>query len=234
MVDEACNFMHSRRSLFWIFALVSTALLYDSAGFAADQFQNIQHDPDAVSAIMENNSCELKSNAKGIWSGKSIEVRFRSHRNGSAVELSAPNVAIKSLQVHWNTKLASDWKYLGDAWERAYGDLEWKTLDGNRIMPWYFWASDSEVTHSYGVITGPAAMCHWTAEENGITLHGDVCCGGIGVQLGNRKLGVSTVVDRRDRLNETPFVAAQSFCNIMCPAFGIRSASTNHQLKSAW
>jgi alpha-galactosidase len=106
---------------------------------------------------------------------------------------------------------------LGDAWERAYGELQWKTLDSNRVMPWYFLASDGTNTHGYGVKTGPSALCYWTADEGGITLHADVRCGGMGVQLGERKLDVCTVVSRCGQSNETPFAAARAFCKLMCP-----------------
>jgi alpha-galactosidase len=113
--------------------------------------------------------------------------------------------------------LPTNWKYLGDAWERAYGDLEWKPLDSGRVMPWYFLATNGKLTHGYGVMTGPAALCHWTADGTGITLHADVRCGGAGVQLGQRKLEVCTVLCRRGREGETPFAAAQAFCRQMCP-----------------
>lgn len=57
-------------------------------------------------------------------------------RAGLEVELSAPGMAVKDLELHWKAELAPGWKYLGDAWERGYGDLEWKPLDPERIMPW--------------------------------------------------------------------------------------------------
>jgi len=197
--------------------LVRATVSYASTGFETNQFHTLQREPDAVSLVMESGSCSLASAARGVWSHDQVNVRFRSQGNGLNIELSAPEVAVKSLQVHWNAKPALDWKYLGDAWERAYGDLEWKTLDSKRVMPWYFLASDGSVTHGYGVMTGAAALCYWTADEDGITLHADVRCGGMGVQLGNRKLEVCTVVSRCGRSNETPFAAAQSFCRMMCP-----------------
>lgn len=183
----------------------------------SNQFQNIQREPDAVSVITEAASCDLKPEAKGVWVDGTLEVKFSREGNGLRVRLSAPGMAVKSLQVRWNGNLAADWKYLGDAWERAYGDLEWKALDAKRVMPWYFLASDGHLTHGYGIETGPSALCYWSADEHGITLHADVRCGGAGVQLGNRELNVCTVISRCGQSNETPFAAARAFCEMMCP-----------------
>ncbi|MGW3307623.1 hypothetical protein ACWDG9_13680 [Streptomyces sp. NPDC001073] len=30
-----------------------------------------------------------------------------------------------------------DARILGDAWERGYGDLQWRTLQPDRALPWY-------------------------------------------------------------------------------------------------
>jgi alpha-galactosidase len=203
----------------WIASLLllRVATLRASAGYETSRFHDLQRGPDAVSIVTEAGSYALESKNRDIWSGDDVKVIFRPHGNGLVVELFAPNAAVKSLQIKWNDPLASDWKYLGDAWERAYGGLEWKVLDAQRVMPWYFLASDGIVTHGYGVMTGPAGLCYWTADENGISLHADVRCGGMGVELGTRKLEVCTVVSRCGRFKETPFTAAQSFCRMMCP-----------------
>jgi len=140
----------------------------------------------------------------------------RAAGGGLNVELSAAREAVKSLALFWSGPPPSGWKYLGDAWERAYGDLEWKPLDANRVMPWYFLASNGELTHACGVATSPSALCHWTVDGNGITLHLDVRCGGSGVQLGRRRLEVCTVLCRPGRAGETAFAAAQAFCHQMC------------------
>src|ERR1700722_6743217 len=152
-----------------------------------DQFQDLSRTPDAVSVVTETGGMELLPDAHGVWRGGNITVTTERHHGGLAVELAAPDVAVKNLQLSWKAAPAPDWKYLGDAWERAYGDLEWRPLDGRRVMPWYFLATTGKLTHGYGVKTGPAALCHWTVDTNRITLHADVRCGGSGVQLGRRK-----------------------------------------------
>lgn len=136
---------------------------------------------------------------------------------GLNIVLSAPGIAVKSLDIRWQVNLPPGALCLGDAWERAYGELEWKPLDPKRIMPWYFLVNYGGVTDGFGVKTGPSAMCYWKVETNGITLHADVRCGGMGVELGKRKLPVCTVVCRQGNTSENPFAAARAFCAQMCP-----------------
>ena len=137
--------------------------------------------------------------------------------DGQRVCLSAPATAVKSLELHWSGTIDPGGKCLGDTWERAYADLGWRPLAESGAMPWYFVTTFKGVTDGYGVLTGPGAMCHWTADATGITLHADVRCGGMGVRLGNRTLDVCTVVSRPGKAGEQAFDALGTFCRIMCP-----------------
>ncbi|MEN6312096.1 MAG: hypothetical protein ABFD80_11220, partial [Acidobacteriota bacterium] len=182
-----------------------------------DRFQNLLRPPEAVTVVTERGTVRLEP-AAGVWRGGGIEVAAAVRNEGLEVELSAPDAAVKSLILAWNGAWPADWKYLGDAWERSYGDLEWRPLDAKRVMPWYFLASDGRATHGYGVMTGAAAMCAWEAAPEGVRLTADVRCGGAGVRLGGRRLAVCTIVCRRGEAGETPFAAARAFCRRMCPA----------------
>jgi hypothetical protein len=168
-----------------------------------DQFQDLLRPPDAVTIITEAGAVELAP-AADAWKGDDIEVTTRVKEGGLRIELAAPRAALKYLILRWKGNLPADWKYLGDAWERSYGDLEWRPLDGEREMPWYFLASDGGVTHGYGVMTGPAAMCAWKADPQGVSLTADVRCGGAGVRLGNRILPVCVVTSRRGKAGARP------------------------------
>ena len=137
--------------------------------------------------------------------------------DGLHVRLSAPSTAVKTIELHWPGTIDPGVKCLGDTWERAYADLGWRSLGESGVMPWYFVTTANGVTDGYGVLTGPGAMCHWTIDATGITLHADVRCGGLGVQLGNRTLEVCTVVSRPGKNGEQAFDALGAFCRIMCP-----------------
>ncbi len=197
--------------------LVQATMASAFAGIAPNQFGNITREPDMLSVVTEGGSFDLKPQSKGLWANDQVKVMIRSRGKKLNIELEAPDAAVKWLHIRWNAKAHSDWEFLGDAWERAYGGLQWRLLDPQRVMPWYFLATDGKVTDGYGVMTGPGALCYWTVDEAGITLHADVRCGGTGVELGNRTLKVCTVVCRSGRADETPFAAARAFCRMMCP-----------------
>jgi len=186
-------------------------------GAGRDGFQDLLRSPDAVTVVTESGPVELER-AAGVWKAAGIEIAASVSGGRLRLELSAPGAAVKYVTFGWKGDPPPDWKYLGDAWERSYGELEWQPLDPEREMPWYFLASDGRTTHGYGVMTQPAAMCAWKAGAEGLTLTADVRCGGAGVRLGARRLVVCEVTARRGASGETPFEAARAFCRQMCPA----------------
>ena len=105
---------------------------------------------------------------------------------------------------------------LGDAWERGYGDLEWRGLAPDRAMPWYVATWDGALTHAYGVRTGAKSMCFWQVDPGGISLFADVRSGAAPLQLGARTLPVCDVVSRAGHPHESTFAALHAFCTQMC------------------
>ena len=181
-----------------------------------DHFLDLLRSPDAVTVVTDKGPVEL-GRAGGTWKSDGIEVAAVTQDGRLKLELAAPGAAVKTIVARWDAEPPAGWKYLGDAWERSYGELEWQPLDAAREMPWYFLASDGRTTHGYGVMTQPAAMCAWRAGAGGVTLAADVRCGGAGVRLGARRLLVCSVMSRRGKPGETPFEAARAFCRDMCP-----------------
>ena len=49
--------------------------------------------------------------------------------------------AVRCVKLRWNYKIPKSARFLGDAWERTYGDAEWHGMSGNRYLPWYFLAN---------------------------------------------------------------------------------------------
>jgi alpha-galactosidase len=198
-----------------LIGLIITLFQLPSAD-AADHFVNLVHVPDTIRITTANESVEASSGANG-WTGAGVVVTPTVRTNGLHIMVSAPGTPVKKIEMHWNGTLDPDGKYLGDAWERCYGELEWKQLDDKRIMPWYFLASDGSTTNGYGVMTGAASMCCWKADTTGITLIADVRSGGVGVELGDRHLDACTVVCRQGKADETAFTTGREFCRQMCP-----------------
>jgi alpha-galactosidase len=135
----------------------------------------------------------------------------------SAITVQAPKSVLRRVRLRWQIAPPSDLQYLGDQWERSYGDLAWRSMEPERILPWYFLATNGNITHGCGVKTGPAAFCFWQVDPSGVLLWLDLRNGGRGVTLGDRELAVATVVTESYQ-GVTPFAATARFCRRMCEA----------------
>lgn len=182
-----------------------------------DTFFDLLRTPDLVSVHTENEVRALSGAAGGRWTDRDVEVRTTLRGDELGVSLSAPASGVKRVHLRWNGRVATGQRFLGDHWERAYGDLEWRGIVPDRVMPWYFAAWDGSRTHGYGVLTGPAAFCFWQADSEGVSLWADVRSGGMPLRLGARVLDICAVVTRPGRNGETPFAALHAFCRRMCP-----------------
>lgn len=145
-----------------------------------------------------------------------INVKLNQDNEYLAIFLTAQTSKVKWIKLRWNN-LSWDKivRFLGDAWERGYGDMEWKGMNPNRFMPWYFCAKSEAKSICYGVKVRPSAMCFWQVDSLGMTLFLDVRCGGSGVNLKGRVIKLADVIacEMRDC---TSFEAMQEFCGQMC------------------
>ncbi|MCI9125486.1 MAG: alpha-galactosidase [Eubacterium sp.] len=132
------------------------------------------------------------------------------------IYLTADTSAVEWVRLRWNQPLPKQVKILGDAWERGYGDLEWRGISANRILPWYFLACAQERQYGFGVRTQPSALCYWQVDTRGITLVLDVRSGGEGVILNGRRLKAAELVCM-EAPGTDAFHFAQDFCRLMCP-----------------
>ena len=156
--------------------------------------------------------------AKPIRDGGSISV------DGQAeVRISDGTVSVTStgevsfVRVSFPRTLPREALVLNDAWERSYGDLEWKDLAETRVSPWYYLASVSNRTWGVGVETGPGAMCCWEVTTNGAVLVLDLRAGGRPVRLGGRSLKACRIVRAESRDGESAWRFGRRFCKMMCP-----------------
>ena len=96
-------------------------------------------------------------NIKNIYSNPEAKVEIKDNK-----------VYIKSEEPLYGVKISFENTYysesaliLGDAWERAYADLAFRSIDPEKVLPWYFTAKDGNKIYSFGVKTEPNAMCSW-------------------------------------------------------------------------
>ena len=159
-----------------------------------------------VTAKWENNDYNLDD----------INVKLNQDNEHLAIFLTAQTSKVKWIKLRWNNlSWDKNVRFLGDAWERGYGDMEWKGMNPNRFMPWYFCAKSEAKSICYGVKVRPSAMCFWQVDSLGMTLFLDVRCGGSGVNLKGRVIKLADVIacEMRDC---TSFEAMQEFCGQMC------------------
>lgn len=160
----------------------------------------------AVTAKWENDDYNLDD----------INVKLNQDNEHLAIFLTAQTSKVKWIKLRWNNlSWDKNIRFLGDAWERGYGDMEWKGMNPNRFMPWYFCAKSEAKSVCYGVKVRPSAMCFWQVDSLGMTLFLDVRCGGSGVNLKGRVIKLADVIacEMRDC---TSFEAMQEFCGQMC------------------
>ena len=145
-----------------------------------------------------------------------INVNLNQDNEHLAIFLTAQTSKVKWIKLRWYyLSWDKNVRFLGDAWERGYGDMEWKGMNPNRFMPWYFCAKSEAKSVCYGVKVRPSAMCFWQVDSLGMTLFLDVRCGGSGVNLKGRVIKLADVIacEMRDC---TSFEAMQEFCGQMC------------------
>ena len=144
-----------------------------------------------------------------------VTVGLSQESEGLKVRVTAGDTPVEFVRLRWLKKFPAEARYLGDAWERAYGDLQWAVLNPSRMMPWYFFMHDKETSAGFGVKVRGGAMALWSVDEKGVNLWLDLRCGAQGVLLNGRTVEAACVVSKEyDGISA--FLAAQDFCKVMC------------------
>ncbi len=179
---------------------------------------DIMRRPDRVAARFGPRETVAMQYGGGAWTCAGVRVTAEPAGGALPVAVASDGGKLSHVQLRWEGKLQSPAHMLGDAWERSYGDLEWRGMVPNRVMPWYFLIFDGQALQGYGVKTQPGAFCFWQADPEGVTLTVDLLSGGEPVALGGRELAACTVVSRTGARGEPLEQAARAFCRAMCPA----------------
>jgi alpha-galactosidase len=190
-------------------------------------FVDVRRPPDLVRVFGADGELPVHATPDGLWAGHGVVVGTVAEPDHLAVRLTA-SVGVCRIQLRWHGDPGTDVRYLGDHWERGYGDLEWRGEVAERVLPWYLLTHRTEPgvedaggaggrTHGYGVRVGAGALCFWTADRSGLSLWADVRSGGRPVQLRGRPLAVADVVGRPGVAGESAFQAQQALCRALCP-----------------
>jgi alpha-galactosidase len=183
-------------------------------------FVDVRRPADLVRVFGADGEIALHRTPDGLWSGDGVVVGQAVEPDHLGIHLGA-STGVRRLQLRWHGDPGAGTRYLGDAWERTYGDLEWAPEAPERPMPWSFMAHrpgpDGGRTHGYGVRVRPGALCFWTADRGGLSLWADVRSGGRPLLLGGRTLAVADVVAHEGEPGGSAFEAQRALCRAMCP-----------------
>ena len=188
-------------------------------------FLELQRMPDSVTAYgrfegtlpTDRWSLDRKASEwSGGAAGRPVVVDTRANGQDLVFTLFAPSTPVVAVHARWSVPVAARLSVLGDAWERSYGELGWRDVIPERVMPWYFATYDDAACHGYGVKTDAAALCFWQLDQQGVSLWMNVANGGSGVELGSRRLTMATVISRRGSNGESSMDAVTGLCRQMC------------------
>ena len=184
--------------------------------------------PTAVSIFSDGQWLPLKGSG-AHWALEHTEVRLEHVGALLAVRLRAPGRELEKVKLSWRQAFGSTANFLGDHWERSYGDLEWSPVSQPRKAPWYVLVNDGRDTVAFGVKTGAKTLCYWQVAPQQLELVLDAHSGGAGVLLGDRTLDAASIVTTKSLPGETPFATDHRFCAQLCdkpllpaqPVYGI-------------
>jgi hypothetical protein len=125
--------------------------------------------------------------ANETWSHQGTEVGCRIENDFLAVDVRSPGVSVHRVVLRWDQALPAETQFLGDHWERGYGDLAWRGFIPERVMPWYFLGHAKETTAGWGVKTGAIPWelnRQWLSllAESGTPLFVSAAPGAVGVE----------------------------------------------------
>ncbi len=151
-----------------------------------------------------------------LWHGGAVTVATQRSADALLLTLHSPGTAVAAVHLRWHAAVEPGLLVLGDAWERSYGELGWRTLIPERVLPWYLATYDGTLCHGYGVRTDAGALCFWQVDGEGASLWLNVANGGSGVELGTRQLRMASVVARPGVAGENASEAVTALCRMLC------------------
>lgn len=132
--------------------------------------------------------------------------------DGSLLKVTAEQTKIKNIKIYFKRIRRENSMVYVDAWERAYGDLEWKSGDAKGA--WYMIEYAENCAFCIGVKVQPNSFCSWEYCGDTIIFTADIKNGSDGVLLDGRTLAVAELAEME--LFGTPDECAAQFCSILC------------------
>ena len=150
-------------------------------------------------------------NESGKWTRDSGRVAI----NGGKVTV-ASGMPVYGVQLIYNTALERGAKIFGDAWERGYGNLEWRGVVAERLMPWYMHIDEAGKQSFIGVMVQPNSFVGLRAAAKSVTVDIDLRSGNGPVNLLDRSIEACTLVSEFN-CEADPFAFQRQMLRRLCP-----------------
>jgi alpha-galactosidase len=218
-----------RRHFINLSATAALSVLFSRITYATSTGGTFPSTPEEVWAQSGEEWFKLSGTNGSKFSYKEIEVTVKTNGNAKGIYVKSPVQQLNAVRLKWHHDIPSSAKFLGDHWERSYGDLQWKKEAEGVKNPWYVIIYDGKQTACFGVKTGANSICWWALSSGSLELTLDTLSGGNGVLLGNRTLHAADIITTNGKPGESAFLTNHRFCGMMCekprlprqPVYGI-------------
>lgn len=185
--------------------------------------------PDIVEILVDTQWYPLTTVNQVAWQLRDVLVTIKQNDKVLPVKLQAPSVLLSAIRLTWKLPELPEAQFLGDNWERTYGDAQWQAPDPAKKYPWYLIRHEANDTLCMGVRTGCSSICYWQIKSDSLQLVLDTRSGGKGVKLGGRTLNAAEIITTKRSSGENAFATTRRFCKMMCenprlpkkPVYGI-------------
>ncbi|PWK79172.1 alpha-galactosidase [Mucilaginibacter oryzae] len=227
--NTAITLTMQRRHFLKLSATTAAALLFSKLTHAIDNGASLINSPDEIWIQSGSEWVKLSASNGSRYTYREIAVSLKANGGALGIYASSPKQELNAIRLKWKHTTSASANFLGDHWERSYGDLQWKSIPAGIKNPWYVIIHDDKQTACFGVKTGANSICWWGVNDDSIELTLDTTSGGVGVLLGDRQLHAADVITTNAQTGEDPFMTTHRFCKMMCdkprlpkqPVYGI-------------
>ena len=194
------------------------------------QFVDLLRKPDFVYGATDASDLRFEENDNGV--DCPVQYEYKVEKDSAKIIVYPSGSPVKYLKFRFCGDLSFVDKVYGDQFERqsfkAY--LEWRSVMGSRILPWFCYVIGNKQMACYGVKTGCDCFAMFQVDTHGVTLFLNLCNGNEGTDL-QEPLLACEVVQLFGAEGADEYDIAKVFAKKMCdnpvlpqePIFGVNN-----------
>ena len=194
------------------------------------EFINLLRKPDFVYGATDASSLRFEEDDNGV--DCPVQYEYKIEKDSAKIIVYPSGSPVKYLKFRFSGDFSRVDKVYGDQFERqsfkAY--LEWRSVMGSRILPWFCYVVADNRMACYGVKTGCDCFAMFQVDTHGVTLFLNLCNGNDGTDL-QEPLLACEVVQLFGKEGDDEYDLAKSFAKKMCdnpvlpktPIFGVNN-----------